>query len=130
MRLVQRSQDGAHGLLKGREISRNDELDRLKVHFKVVVHQYVSHPGYRWPVDLGVPLFARLADPLRRLAEYLEVADGSRPEVFAKQRQHPGRVRNPRRFCEYTQLQVRHTRAAISQRHGFPKNRVTDQRTQ
>src|ERR1039457_1723939 len=60
---------------RGREISRNDEPDRLKVHFKVVVHQDVSHAGYRWPVDLGVPLFVRLADPLRRLTEYLKVAN-------------------------------------------------------
>src|ERR1039457_5387058 len=60
---------------RGREIARNDEPDRLKVHFKVVVHQDVSHAGYRWPVDLGVPLFVRLAYPLRRLTEYLKVAN-------------------------------------------------------
>jgi hypothetical protein len=39
------------------------------------VYQDVSHAGYRWPVDLGVPLFVRLADPLRRLAEHLKVAN-------------------------------------------------------
>ena len=65
MRLVQSSQDGAHRFLKQREISCNDEPDRLKVHFKVVVHQDVPHPRYRWPVDLGVLLFVRLADALR-----------------------------------------------------------------
>jgi hypothetical protein len=67
-RLVQRSQDGAHGFLKGREISYNDEPDRLKVHFEVIVHQDVPHAGYRWPVDLGVPLLVRFADALSRLA--------------------------------------------------------------
>lgn len=74
-RLVQHCQDGAHRLLQRREISSNDEPDRLKVHFKVVVYQDVSHAGYRWPVDLGVPLIVRLADPLSRLAEYLKIAN-------------------------------------------------------
>jgi len=45
--LVQPSHDGAHRLLKGREIPRNDEPDGLKVHFKVVVHQDISHADYR-----------------------------------------------------------------------------------
>jgi hypothetical protein len=59
--LVQRSLDGAHGFLEGREISHNDQPDRLKV-------QDVPHAGYRWPVDLGVPLLVRFADALSRLA--------------------------------------------------------------
>ena len=78
-RLVQHSQHRTHSFLKGREISRNDEPDRLKVHFKVVVHQNVAHGGYRWPVDLTVPLFERLANPLRRLAEYLKIANDCVP---------------------------------------------------
>jgi len=41
MRLVQHGPDGAHRLLEERKIPRNDEPDRLKVHFKVVMHKDV-----------------------------------------------------------------------------------------
>src|SRR5262245_38621077 len=40
------------------------------------------------------------------------------------------RAPNPGRFCQCTRSHVRHTRAGISQRHGVPKHRVTDERTQ
>jgi len=70
-RLVQFGQNGAHGLLKGGDISHNHKPHRLKVHFKIVVYQDVSHARYRWPVNLGVLLLVRLADPLTRLAQYL-----------------------------------------------------------
>jgi hypothetical protein len=39
------------------------------------VNQDVSHAGYREPVNLGVPLFVRLLNPLRRLAEHLKIAN-------------------------------------------------------
>jgi hypothetical protein len=73
--LVQGVKDGAHCLLKRREISRDNIPDCLKVHFKIVVYQDVPHAGYRRPVDLRVPLLVRFVDPLCRLAENLKVAD-------------------------------------------------------
>src|ERR1035441_2367499 len=54
---------------------RGNVPDCLKVHFKIVVYQHVSHAGYRRPVDLRVPLPVRFADPLCRLTENLKVAD-------------------------------------------------------
>src|ERR1035437_8132339 len=72
---VQCSKDGTHRLLERREISHDNIPDCLKVHFKIVVYQDVSHAGYRRPVDLRVPLLVRFLDPLCRLAENLKVAD-------------------------------------------------------
>ena len=75
MRLVQCNIDGAHRVLERRQISHDYIPDCLKVHFKIVMHQDVSHAGYRRPVDSRVPLLMRLVDPLRRLAQYLKVSD-------------------------------------------------------
>ena len=72
---VQCSKDGTHRLLERREISRDNIPDCLKVHFKIVVYQDVSHARYRRPVDLRVSLLVRLVDPLCLLAGYLKVAD-------------------------------------------------------
>ena len=57
------------------EIPRDNIPDCLKVHFKIVVHQDVSHAGYRRPIDLRVPFLVLFMDPLCRLAENLKVAD-------------------------------------------------------
>ena len=62
--LVQHCENGSHRLFQYREIPDNDEPYRFEVHFKVIVHQHVSHSGYRLPVDLGVLLFVWVADPL------------------------------------------------------------------
>jgi hypothetical protein len=75
MRLVQRSNDGAHRLIERRQISHYYIPNRVEIHFKVVVHQDVSHAGYRRPVDLRVPRLVRLVNPLRRLAQDLKIAD-------------------------------------------------------
>jgi hypothetical protein len=82
-------------LSKWSEISGNNLPHRFKVHFKVVVHQDVPHAGYGRPVDLGVPMLARIANPLR-----------GRP--------HPCRLRSLRLFCECTQRHARHTLAGIT----------------
>ena len=60
---------------QGAEIPCHDEPDRLEIHFKVVVHQRVSHAGYGRPGDFGMPLLVRLGNPLRRLAENLKIAN-------------------------------------------------------
>ena len=73
--LVQFSKDSVHCLLQRGQISGDNIPDCLKVHFKIVVYQDVSHAGYRRPVDLGVALLVRFVDPLCRLTEHLKVAD-------------------------------------------------------
>jgi hypothetical protein len=65
MRLVQRSNDGAHRLIERREISHCYIPNCLEVYLKIVVQQDVSHAGYRRPVDLRVPCLVRLVNPPR-----------------------------------------------------------------
>src|ERR1035441_10179713 len=66
------SKNGAHRLLKLREIARDNIPDCLEVHLKIVVYQDISHAGYRRPVDLRVPLLVQFADTTGRLAENLK----------------------------------------------------------
>jgi hypothetical protein len=39
------------------------------------VNQDIPHAGYRGPIDFRVPLLMVLANPLRRLAEHLKIAN-------------------------------------------------------